>query len=89
MERLPPVENDIKAEADKRNYVVSTRNCMISVLCHRDGKDVFVPVNSKQCLDNLSNPVVRKRFATGSNVGQKRGRDTEKSDLTPDQKKTK
>ena len=32
MERLPPVEHDIKAEADKQNYVVSSRNCMIYVL---------------------------------------------------------
>ena len=76
MERLPPVEHDIKKEADKRNHVVSTRNCMISVLCHRDGKDVFFPVKAKQCLDNLRNPVVRKQFATRSNVGQKRDRDT-------------
>ena len=35
MERLRPGEHDIQAEADKRNYVGSTRNCMISVLCHR------------------------------------------------------
>ena len=89
MERLPPVEHDIKAEAGKRNYVVSTRNCMISVLCHINGKDVFIPVKSKQCLDNLRHPVVRKQFATGSYVGQKRDRNIEKSDLTPDQKKTK
>ena len=64
MERLPPVEHDIKAEADNRIYVVSTRNCMISVLCHKKGKDIFVPVKSKQCLDNLRKPVVRKQFAT-------------------------
>ena len=89
MERLPAVEHDIRAEADKRNYVVSTRNCMLCVLCHINGKDVFIPVRSKQCLDNLRNPVARKQFATGSYVGQKRDRDTEKSDLTPDQKKTK
>ena len=89
MERLPPVEHDINAEADKRNYVVSTRNCMISVLYHTNGKNVFIPVKSKHCLDNLRNPVVRKQFATGYYVGQKRDRDAEKSDLTPDQKKTK
>ena len=59
---------------------------MISVPCHINGKDVFIPVKSKQCPDNLRNPVVRKQFATGSYVGQKRDHDTE---ITPDQKKTK
>ena len=90
VERLPPVEQDIKQEAEKRGYIVSTWNCGISVLCRRDGssENIFVPVRNKQDLQKLRNPVTKvAREVAGRNI--RKDLNHGKTDLTPDQKRYK
>ena len=90
IERLPPVEQDIKQEAEKRGFIVSTWNCTISVLCRRDGSDenIFVQVRNKQDLQKIRNPVIRAVGETNARIKRKET-SLAKTDLTPEKKKSK
>ena len=63
-ERLPPIESMLKSWADHRNYVTTTRNCTVSVLCD-DGKGAkkFVSVSCEKDIESLENPVKRNTAA--------------------------
>ena len=53
-EPLPEIEAQIKAEAVKRNMIVSTHNCTVSVLVDRGSqKPTYKKINDVEDLDNV------------------------------------
>ena len=54
IEPLPEIEAQIKAEAVKRNMIVSTHNCTVSVLVDRGSqKPTYKKINDVEDLDNV------------------------------------
>ena len=61
-ESLGPVEQSISSEAEKRELIVTQRNCKSSVLCFKTGSDEeeFVRVDYLNDLDKLKNPIKKQ-----------------------------
>ena len=66
-ERLPSFDNQLQKDAEALNYITTTRNCIVSVLCEKaDGTKLFIPIKSAEDLKALRNPVERPANLYGS-----------------------